>query len=98
MTDRYDAVTSRKDKSGKTRYTRIGAAFRMKPDQDGNPRDGFTIVLDALPMPNAEGQAWISLFVPKPRDDMDQRPAGERVRASGGDMNDEIPFAAEWRG
>lgn len=95
MADRYDAVISRKDKNGKTRYTKIGAAFPMK---DG--KDGFSIVLDALPMPNAEGQAWISLFVPKPRDDMDQRPADERGRASGGDdMNgDHIPFAAEWRG
>jgi hypothetical protein len=82
MADRYDAVISRKDKNGKTRYTKIGAAF---PSKQG---EGFNIVLDALPMPNAEGQAWISLYVPKPKDDMDQRQAGERVN----DMNDEIPF------
>ena len=61
-TTRYDAVISRKDKDGKSRYTKIGAAF---PSKQG---DGFNIVLDALPMPNAEGQAWISLFVPKPRE------------------------------
>lgn len=77
MIERYDACIGRKDKNGKTRWTRIGAAF---PAKDG--KDGFNIVLDALPMPNAEGQAWISLFVPKskeekqtdqgaPRDDMD---------------------------
>lgn len=59
MTQRYDAVISRKDRDGKTRYTKIGAAF---PSKKG---EGFNIVLDALPMPNAEGQAWISLFVPK---------------------------------
>ena len=80
MADRYDAVISRKDKNGKTRYTKIGAAFPAKQGE------GFNIVLDALPMPNAEGQAWISLFVPKPRDDMDQRPKGDDM---GGD---EIPF------
>ena len=85
MADRYDAVISRKDKNGKTRYTKIGAAF---PSKQG---EGFNIVLDALPMPNAEGQAWISLFVPKPRDDMDQRPAGER-RGNNDDLDDSIPF------
>lgn len=78
MATRYDAVISRKDKDGKVRYTKIGAAF---PAKDG--KDGFNIVLDALPMPNAEGQAWISLFVPKPKEDADhhdQRPISERAQ------------------
>ena len=86
MTDRYDAVISRKDKSGKVRYTKIGAAF---PAKDG--KDGFNIVLDALPMPNAEGQAWISLYVPKPREGDAPSPS----RTSGGrndDMDDSVPF------
>lgn len=96
MTTRYDAVISRKDKDGKSRYTKIGAAF---PSKQG---DGFNIVLDALPMPNAEGQAWISLYVPKPREDAehhDQRPISERAMpkgrdpiSSGKDMDDDIPF------
>ncbi|MCK1479296.1 hypothetical protein IVB27_32300 [Bradyrhizobium sp. 197] len=98
---RYDAVISRKDKDGKVRYTKIGAAF---PAKDG--KDGFNIVLDALPMPNAEGQAWISLYVPKPKEDADQhdqRPISERAQEKikrpdtistgrGGDMDDQIPF------
>jgi hypothetical protein len=67
MTTRYDACTGRKDKNGKTYWTKIGAAF---PAKEG--KEGFNIVLDALPMPNAEGQAWISLFVPKPKDDARQ--------------------------
>ncbi len=84
MTTRYDAVISRKDKTGKTRWTKIGSMF---PSKEG---DGFNIVLDALPMPNAEGQAWISLFVPKPRDgEAPARPAGKAERI---DMDDEIPF------
>ncbi len=93
MTARYDAVISRKDKDGKSRYTKIGAAFPAK--QGG----GFNIVLDALPMPNAEGQAWISLFVPKPREDAehhDQRPPAEQSRrdpiSSGLDDGGDIPF------
>ncbi len=80
MTTRYDAVISRKDKDGKSRYTKIGAAF---PSKQG---DGFNIVLDALPMPNAEGQAWISLFVPKPKDSSAPPARG------GDDMNDDVPF------
>lgn len=83
MTERYDACISRKDRNGKTRYTKIGAAF---PAKDG--KDGFNIVLDALPMPNAEGQAWISLFVPKPRED---QPAPASVTTTD-DMNDDIPY------
>jgi hypothetical protein len=81
---RYDAVISRKDKDGKSRYTKIGAAF---PSKQG---DGFNIVLDALPMPNAEGQAWISLFVPKPKEDRAQSQA--TAPGARDDMNDDIPF------
>lgn len=78
MTQRYDAVIKRKDREGKTRYTKIGAAF---PAKEG---DGFNIVLDALPMPNAEGQAWISLFVPKPKEEN----RSDRNAA----LNDDIPY------
>lgn len=92
MADRYDVVTSRKDKDGKWRSTRIGAAF---PAKDG--KDGFNIVLDALPMPNGEGQAWLTLFPFKPKEDAehhDQRPAAEksRGRSRNDDMNDDVPF------
>ncbi len=91
MTTRYDAVISRKDKDGKVRYTKIGAAF---PAKDG--KDGFNIVLDAMPMPNAEGQAWISLYVPKAKDEAPARseaPA-ERSRSASrnSDMQDDVPF------
>lgn len=106
MATRYDAVISRKDKDGKVRYTRIGAAF---PAKDG--KDGFNIVLDALPMPNAEGQAWISLFVPKQKEGAEpEQSISERATAtikrpdpiSSGrslkaDMDDDIPFAPESR-
>lgn len=84
MTARYDAVISRKDKDGKTRYTKIGAGF---PAKNG---EGFNIVLDALPMPNAEGQAWISLYVPKEK--TDEQPKRAASTARGNDMDDSIPF------
>ena len=76
---RYDAVISRKDKDGKWRSTKIGAAF---------PKDDrFNIVLDALPMPNAEGQAFITLFPAKPKEG-----ATEKAPDKAPQMNDEIPF------
>jgi len=88
MTDRYDAVISRKDKNGTTRYTKIGAAFPAKGD-----RGGFNIVLDALPMPNAEGQAWISLFVPKPNETaVNALPKRGQPAEPGADLDDSIPF------
>jgi len=97
MTTRYDAVIVRTDKDGKKRYTKIGAMF---PSRNG---DGFNCVLDALPMPNAEGQAWISFFVPKDKEDA--RSISERATPRGpvsgslphSDIDDSIPFAPEWR-
>ena len=85
MTTRYDACTGRKDKNGKTYWTKIGAAF---PAKEG--KEGFNIVLDALPMPNADGQAWISLFVPKPKEGQAQPQAADPGARD--DMNDDIPF------
>lgn len=86
MTDRYDVVTSRKDKDGKFRSTKIGAAF-VKGDR-------ISIVLDALPIGNSEGQAWLTLFPPKEKED---RPAGNSTAAArrqtrNDDMQDEVPF------
>jgi hypothetical protein len=75
---RYDAVISRKDKDGKWRSTKIGAAF---------PKDDrFNVVLDALPMPNAEGQAFITLFPAKPKTE------GRAAPDKAPPLNDDIPF------
>lgn len=86
MTDRYDVVSSRKDKDGKWRSTRIGAAFPKG--------DRISIVLDALPIGNSEGQAWLTLFPAKEKEEADSRPAtkNNQVRPSSAEMNDEIPF------
>lgn len=79
---RYDAVISRKDKDGKWRSTKIGAAFPKE--------DRFNVVLDALPMPNAEGQAFITLFPAKPKGEGRAENQGAAPRSD--DMSDEIPF------
>lgn len=86
---RYDVLTSRKDKDGKWRNTKIGAAF---------PKDGgrIDIVLDALPVSIYEGQVRMTLFEAKPKD------AAKETASSGSlpqnDMDDQIPFAPETRG
>lgn len=103
MTDRYDICTGRDDRDGKTRWTKIGVMF---PAKSG---DGFAIKLDALPLPNKDGDVWIKAFVPQPRDTQEavaqvnrQRPTGipERPQVRGGSapsLDDDVPFRQEWR-
>jgi len=59
---RYDLISPRPKKDGKTHWQKIGAAF---------PRDkgGFSLVFDALPLPDAEGRVSVLMTEPKPRDD-----------------------------
>lgn len=63
MADRYDAVVARNGRDETTRFTKIGAAFPFKE------KPGFTIVLDAFPVPDNEGQVRILLFEPTKRED-----------------------------
>lgn len=83
MTDRYDVVTSRKDKDGKWRSTKIGAAF-VKGDR-------INVVLDALPVGNGEGQAWLTLFPPKARDDSPEHSISQRAMLKGAAKRSIIP-------
>jgi hypothetical protein len=105
-TQRLDAIMARKyqDRDGneKSAFTRIGTAFTM---QNG----GYSIVLDAMPAPEAAQngglQYRILLMAPKPREDAprdngshaDKRPAGGRPAGYSDTTDDEIPFAPEWR-
>ena len=83
--NRYDLISPREDKHGKTRWQKVGAAF---------PRDagGFSLVFDALPLPDKEGNVRLLMAEAKPRDTPSQAPQG-----GGPDMSDEVPFAPEWR-
>lgn len=85
MTERYDAVVSRKDKGGKWRSTKIGAAF---PSENGR----INVVLSALPLTGSDGQAQITLFPAEAKDNQSQ---GSSPRSN--DMNDDITFAPEFR-
>lgn len=86
MTSRYDAVVSRKDKSGKWRSTRIGVAF---PGENGR----FNVVLSALPLTGGDGQAYITLF---PAEEKDNQSQGSAPRGNDA-LDDQIPFAPEFR-
>lgn len=86
MTNRYDAMTPRKGRDGKTYWTKVGS---MWPAKDG--KDGFTLSLDALPLPGEDGRCTISMFVPKPKGDQSEVPARPDV-GQNADMNDDIPF------
>jgi hypothetical protein len=52
----------------------IGAAFAH---QSG---DGFNVILQALPIPNGDGQCKIVLRPPKAEDAREENPPGGRVR------------------
>jgi hypothetical protein len=87
MTQRYDLCTGRKDRDGKTHWTKIGVMF---PSQQG---DGFSIKLEAYPLPNDKGEVWVSAFVPKDRDDRGPPPRQSQAPARGhAPIDDDIPF------
>jgi hypothetical protein len=100
---RLDAIMARKytDRDGneKSAFTRLGTAF---PITNG----GYSIVLDAMPAPEAAQNGGLQyrllLMVPKPRDGDAPRSGGtpaeyrdKQVTGGGArydDLNDDIPF------
>ena len=86
MSGYFDAIQFKAGYNGKARPIRLGYA---KPDQKG----GWFVNLDALPLPDEQGRVSFKIVPQRERD------AGQsNAPASGGyAMDDEIPFAAEWR-
>jgi len=86
MTIRYDICTGREDRDGKTRWTKIGVMFPAKSGE------GFAIKLEALPLPNKDGEVWVKAFVPREREEgqepEERRPA---TRAAGKVDYDALP-------
>lgn len=83
MTTRFDICSGRPKKDGGTYRIRVGS---MMKDREG---DGYSIKLDAIPLPNEKGEVWIKAFVP--REQHEQRAAR---KAGGGErgLDDRIPF------
>jgi hypothetical protein len=88
MTQRFDLISPRARKDGKTFWCRVGAAF---------PRDkgGYSLVFDALPLPDAEGRVSLLMVEPTQRDGQRQQSAPQ----GGGPApyDDDIAFGQEWR-
>lgn len=79
---RYDLISPRARKDGKTFWVKVGAAF----PKDGG---GFSLVFDALPLPDAEGN--VRLLMAEPRDNAGQQRQEQPARRDDLDT-DEIPF------
>lgn len=77
---RYDLISPRPRKDGKTFWVKVGAAFRRD-------KGGFSLVFDALPLTDNEGRCSLLMVENKPRDDQQGAPAGGHS-----DMDSEIPF------
>jgi len=85
---RFDLISPRPRKDGKTFWKNIGAGF---------PRDkgGFSLSFDALPLPDAEGRVTVLMVEAKPKE---SQPDVDIGQGGGGDIaNEAIPFAMEWR-
>jgi phenylpropionate dioxygenase-like ring-hydroxylating dioxygenase large terminal subunit len=67
----------------------------MFPAREG---EGFSIKLEALPLPNEKGEVWVRAFVPKDRDDsgsVRQQTIARSPQAparSSAPIDDDIPF------
>ena len=85
MTNRLDAVMVRKyTKDGEERssFKNIGVAFLNKA--------GWSVKLEAMPAPDAEGYFNILLFEPKAKEGGYQKP--ERAFGASDGLDDKIPF------
>jgi hypothetical protein len=83
---RYDIVTPRKGKDGKTFWTRIGTAWENDK--------GIQLIFVALPLPDAEGRCVANLF--EPRDDRQRSATNDRqqsrTNSTAADYDDDIAF------
>lgn len=79
---RFDVLSPRAGKEGKTFWHRVGTAWQGDK--------GISITFDSLPLPDAEGKVRVSLFEPRQRD---AAPKGGGKQA----IDDDIPFHAEFR-
>jgi hypothetical protein len=76
---RYDLISPRARKDGKTFWVKIGAGF-------ARDKGGFSLQFDALPLPDAEGK--VTVLMTEPKDD-NRAPA---PRAPAPEIDDEIAF------
>jgi len=77
MSNRWDVLSPRAGKEGKTFWHRVGTAWQGDK--------GISITFDSLPLPDAEGKVRVSLFEPRVKDAA--KGGGKRA-----DLDDAVPF------
>lgn len=99
MAQRYDCLVGRPKNDGGTYWHRIGTAFEGK---DG----GMNVTLDSLPLQDKEGRCGFIIRAAKDlreasgtprREPPQQRQAAPNGGSAAAVINDDIPFAPEWR-
>lgn len=84
--ERYDVMTPREGRDGKTYWTRIGVMF---PNRNGG---GFSISFEALPVPQIkDGKIEVRAVAMAPREKSDSAPA--QAGSGSGMLDDDVPFA-----
>jgi hypothetical protein len=86
MTQRFDICTGRPGRDGKTFWTKIGF-------MTSNDKEGFSIKLDALPLPDKDGNVWINAFPPREPNGGGNRAAPRQSRSN---PNDQLDDAVPW--
>lgn len=83
---RYDVMSPRERKDGKTFWIRVGSAF------DGDK--GIGIEFDAMPLPDKDGRVSVRLFEPRDRDNAPRQQQRQPATTGGyaDDLSDSIPF------
>lgn len=89
MADYFEVKTVREREGKDAVWTRVGT---MWPARQG---DGFSITLDALPLPGADGSVRLIISRPKPKDGQQQSRQGaghSRQADHAPSFDSDIPF------
>jgi hypothetical protein len=93
MSDFWELGQFKEKRGGGKRFVRLGYA---KQKDDG----GFWLTFDALPVPDKDGNVSVSVNKPRERNDSQQGYSSASQGSApqrGMGMEDEIPWAPEWR-
>jgi hypothetical protein len=85
---RYDLISPRARKDGKTFWVKVGAGF-------ARDKGGFSLSFDALPLPDAEGKVTVLMTEPKEQgQNVDPRRGDYKPQPRMDDMPDDtdLPF------
>jgi hypothetical protein len=90
MSNRMDILTARKDKSGTTRWNKIGVAFQ-------SDNGGWNLTFEALPLQTINDKTGqlecrAMMMVPRERDNAAPAPRLAPPLRNRDDLDDDVPF------